>query len=78
MFFLYRVEISVTYDLTTENKKKKVTGPWMHSLKYVIGNCSDTHYDEILKTQFFEINDHRDLNLTEFIDVLCENFIKYQ
>lgn len=41
-------------------------------------NKSIQKYDEILKEQFFEINQYEKLPLPEFIDRLCVHFTDYQ
>lgn len=36
------------------------------------------HYDSIFEKQFVNINKHKKLPLRDFIEVLCENFTRYQ
>ena len=44
----------------------------------MLGITPDDHYDAIFSKQFFDLDQHNHLPLREFIDVLCENFTKYQ
>ena len=54
------------------------TSPWKEAILYVLGHAQDSHYDSIFEKQFVNINQHRHLPLREFIEVLSENFTRYQ
>jgi hypothetical protein len=65
--------------LKDKNGTSKITGPWRQAVAYVINDGSrDAHYDAIFKKQFFDLNTHKTAALSDFIDVLCENFTHYQ
>lgn len=44
----------------------------------MLGRSKSAQYDNIFETQFFDLDQHRDLPLKQFIEVLCENFTHYQ
>ena len=77
---LYRVTINIDYDeKTSDRKTRKITGPWVAAILYVIGKSKAIlKYDDIIKEQFFEINQYEKLPITEFIDRLCVHFTDYQ
>jgi hypothetical protein len=57
---------------------QKITGPWREAILYVLDRSPNPHYDAIFGKQFFNLDQHHALPLREFIDVLCENFTRYQ
>jgi hypothetical protein len=78
LFQLFRCSVNLTF-IETENKIKKITGPWREAILYVLGRGQHVdHYDSLHSPQFFDLNQHRDLPLSDFVDNLCENFTKYQ
>ena len=52
--------------------------PWKDAILYVLGKNDNPHYDDIFGKQFVNINKHRKLPLRDFIEVLSENFTRYQ
>ena len=54
--------------------------PWKEAICYVLGvdDKNNKHYDSIFEKQFVDINHHEHLPLREFIDVLSDNFRRYQ
>ena len=81
LFLLRRCSVQLDYiqrEGKGASKVTKIAGPWLAAIKYVLGYDSDVHYDAIFSKQFFDLEQHNDLPLREFIDVLCENFTKYQ
>jgi hypothetical protein len=75
---LRRCSVALTF-IEKENKIQKITGPWKEAILYVLGRGQDTdHYDSIHSPQFFDLNQHQDLPLSNFVDILCENFTKFQ
>jgi hypothetical protein len=62
-----------------EKKIKKITGPWLEAIKYVLGHESNAHYEKLFADQFFDLESTaiRDMPLAAFVDVLCKNFTEY-
>lgn len=53
--------------------------PWKEAILYVLGLTTESsHYDPIFEKQFIDINQHKHLPLRDFIEVLSENFTRYQ
>jgi hypothetical protein len=77
LFYLNRASIHLTY-IEKEKKTTKITGPWKQAILYVIGRATNAHYDSIFEKQFFDLNQHKNLPLDDFVEVLCENFTRYQ
>lgn len=78
LFYLNRSSVGLEY-MAKEGNVLKISGPWKNAILYVLGRGErNPHYDTIFRRQFFDLNQHRDLPLTDFIDVLCDNFTKYQ
>ena len=77
LFYLERSSVKLVYH-HTEKKIKKITGPWRNVVDYVLGNKTNAHYDSIFKKQFFDLNQHENMGLDEFVEILCDNFTKYQ
>lgn len=75
--FLRRVSINLCY-LERKEKVVQITGPWKEAILYVISTANDSHYDAIFTKQFVDINQHTNLPLRDFIEVLSENFERYQ
>lgn len=61
-----------------EGKTKYISGPWREAILYVLCRSNNSHYDSIIQTQFFDLNQYKDLPLDGFIGVLCDNFQRYQ
>ena len=62
----------------TTEKVTKISGPWKAAILYVLGKAPNPHYDHIFEREFFDLNQHERLPLGPFIDVLCDNFTRYQ
>ena len=81
LFFLRRASIALEY-VEREEKITKITGPWKAAIQYVLsrasGSASNAHYDSIFEGQFFDLNQHSALPLSDFVDILCSNFTRYQ
>jgi hypothetical protein len=77
LFYLRRGSIALEF-IAKDEKVTKITGPWLEAIRYVLNSSSNAHYDRIFEAQFFDLNQHKQLPLGEFIDALCENFTKYQ
>lgn len=53
--------------------------PWKEAILYVLNRGSaNSHYDDIFEKQFVDVNQHIHLPLRDFIEVLAENFTRYQ
>jgi hypothetical protein len=77
LFFLRRCSVSLEF--IDDEKTTKISGPWREAILYVLGRANpNSHYDSIFKRQFLELDQHQDVPLSNFIDVMCENFMKYQ
>jgi len=80
LFYLRRASVMLSFE-TKDKKVTKITGPWLDACKYVIlgsGKAPNPHYDKIFEKQFFDLNQHKELPLPAFVDVLCDNFTRYQ
>ena len=78
LYFFSRTSVHIEY-VTKEGKTTKISGPWLEAILYVVGKARlNKHYDSILGSQFFDLDQHADLSLDDFVNVLCENFTKYQ
>jgi hypothetical protein len=78
MFYLTRTSVRLDFDVK-DGDVFKVTGPWKRAIQYVfLERFGNAHYDEIFKKQFFDLNQYKTMPLVDFIDVLCDNFTKYQ
>eukprot|EP00928_Gymnodinium_smaydae_P100356 TRINITY_DN9823_c2_g4_i1.p1 TRINITY_DN9823_c2_g4~~TRINITY_DN9823_c2_g4_i1.p1 ORF type:complete len:2328 (+),score=476.05 TRINITY_DN9823_c2_g4_i1:208-6984(+) len=77
LYYLRRASISLDY-IDKEGKTVKITGPWKQAILYVLNRASNPKYDEIFQRQFFDLNQHEKKPLAEFVDILCENFTRYQ
>jgi hypothetical protein len=62
----------------SEGNTRYITGPWKEAILYVLCRQDNPHYDSIISPQFFDLNQYEDVPLDSFIEVLCENFTKYQ
>ena len=79
LFYLQRSSVSLHYEAyNKEAKVWKITGPWLEAIKYVLGKAPNPHYERIFEKQFFDLDQHKELPLPAFVDVLCENFTRYQ
>jgi len=78
LFFLRRTSIHLEY-IERKEKVVLISGPWREAIVYVLNiGQKNPHYDRIFEKQFFDLNQHANLPLRGFIDVLCENFTRYQ
>jgi hypothetical protein len=77
LFYLRRSSVLIEF-IDREDKIVKITGPWKEAIMYVLNRAPNAHYDEIFEPQFFDLNQHERLPLTDFIEVLCDNFTRYQ
>jgi hypothetical protein len=78
LFFLRRSSILLEFH-EKNGKILQITGPWRDAILYVLLNQSkNAHYDEIFEKQFVNIDQHKNLPLRELIEVLSENFTRYQ
>jgi len=75
--FLKRSSILLEYQ-ERNGKVVQITGPWKEAILYVLNMSKDSHYDAIFQKQFVDINQHKNLPLRELIEVLSENFTRYQ
>ncbi|CAE8670279.1 unnamed protein product [Polarella glacialis] len=79
LFYLRRASVALDFtDKDKDLKVTKITGPWREAILYVLNRATNTHYDNIFKRQFFDLNQHEHLPLGEFVDELCTNFTRYQ
>jgi hypothetical protein len=77
LFYLRRSSVSIGF-MAKESNVTRISGPWKNAILYVLGRAPNTPYDLIFQKQFFDLNQHENLPLASFIDILCENFTKYQ
>ncbi len=78
LFYLRRCSISLEF-IEKENDVTRISGPWREAILYVLNKTSpNLHYDAIFSKLFFDLNRHDALPLEGFIDVVCENFTRYQ
>lgn len=77
LFYLRRASVALEF-VEKERDVTKIAGPWREAILYVLGRSSNAHYDEIFQAQFFNVNEHADKPLNEFVEILCENFKSYQ
>ena len=61
-----------------EDKVVKITGPWKSAIMYALNRSSNPHYDALFEAQFFDLQQHERLPMADFVDVLCDNFTRYQ
>lgn len=52
--------------------------PWKEAILYVLEKVHQSHYDKIFERQFIDINQHKNLPLRDFIEVLSDSFTRYQ
>lgn len=78
LYYLRRTSVQLTYHSDRGSNVKLISGPWKEAILYVMGKASNPHYDSIFERQFFDVDKYQDLSLDDFIEVLCENFTKYQ
>jgi hypothetical protein len=76
--YLRRCSVALEF-VEKERDVTKISGPWREAIMYVLNRSSpNSHYDSIFQKQFFDLNQHKDVPLNDFIDILCDNFTKYQ
>ena len=78
LFYLIRSSVSLEFIEKDKEGVVKITGPWKEAIVYCLKDRKNRHYDEIFSRQFCDLNQHKKLPLTDFIDVLCDNFTRYQ
>ena len=81
LFYLRRSSVSLEFVAKERHERdetSKITGPWLEAIRYVLNKAPNAHYDTIFRSQFFDLNQHENMPLSEFVDVLCTNFTKYQ
>ena len=77
LIYLRRASISLEF-VEKEERVTKISGPWKAAILYVLNRAANKHYDRIFRHQFFDLNQHEELPLVDFIDILCANFTRYQ
>lgn len=77
LFYLRRTSIKLSY-YARDGKVVKISGPWYAAISYVLSSPRNAHYDDVFRRQFFDLDQHEHAPLDEFIDIVCENFTKYQ
>jgi len=77
LFYLQRCSVNLLY-YERDGKVTKISGPWKDAILYVLGVKSNPDYEKIFSRQFFDLDKHKNHSLPEFVEVLCENFTKYQ
>ena len=55
-----------------------ISGPWKAAILYVLNRAPNSHYDDVTGRQFFDLQQHESLPLQPFIEVLADNFTRYQ
>ena len=78
LIYLRRTSLAPLEFITKDRDTVKITGPWLGAIKYVLHHTPNAHYDAIFEPQFFDLDTHEHLPLADFVDVLCDNFTKYQ
>ena len=79
LVFLYLRRCSVQLDfIAKENDVVKIAGPWKEAILYTLNKAANEHYDSLFQPNFFDLNRHERLPLRDFIEVLCQNFCRYQ
>ncbi|KAL7554568.1 hypothetical protein ACHAWF_019036 [Thalassiosira exigua] len=78
LIFLRRSSMTLEYQEKRDKNVVQITGPWKEAILYVLGHATEPHYDSIFEKQFVNIDQHKTLPLREFIEVLSENFTRYQ
>ena len=77
--YLRRCSVSLDFEFEDqENDVKKITGPWKDAIEYVLGSSANPSYDTLFEKQFFNLSQHRELSLDDFVEQLSINFTKYQ
>ena len=77
LFYFRRTSVHLGF-IAREGEVIKISGPWRAAIMYVLNRERNAHYDAVFERQFFDLNQHEDEPLVSFIDILCENFTKYQ
>ena len=81
LFYLRRSSVDLEFVVKERDGRtetQKITGPWLKAIRYVLNVETSAHYEAIFSKQFFDLNQHENLPLEDFVEVLCENFTKYQ
>ena len=77
LLYLRRCSIALHF-IEKEEKVTKITGPWRAAIVYALDRSTNLHYDALFAPQFFDLDQHEALPLTPFIEMLCEQFTRYQ
>ena len=82
LFYLRRSSVALRYNVKERSSGRgedttKIAGPWLEAIKYVLNEAPNAHYESIFEKQFFDLNQHKDLSLDDFVEVLSDNFTKY-
>eukprot|EP00931_Biecheleriopsis_adriatica_P048723 TRINITY_DN28156_c0_g1_i1.p1 TRINITY_DN28156_c0_g1~~TRINITY_DN28156_c0_g1_i1.p1 ORF type:complete len:2295 (-),score=500.02 TRINITY_DN28156_c0_g1_i1:122-7006(-) len=77
LIYLRRASIALEF-IDKDQKVQKISGPWREAILYVLNRSANAHYDTIFQKQFFDLSQHEDLPLHQFVDELCTNFTRYQ
>lgn len=77
LIYLRRSSVALHF-IEQESRVAKITGPWKEAIYYVLNRAPNAHYEQIFSEQFFDLNRHEHMPLKDFVDVLCENFTRYQ
>lgn len=77
LFYLQRSSVFIQF-MEKDDKVQKISGPWREAIMYVLNRSPNAHYETIFEQQFFDLKQHDALPLRDFINVLCENFTRYQ
>ena len=77
LLYLRRCSIALDF-IEREQKVVKITGPWKAAILYAVNRAANSQYERIFEGEFFDLNQHEALALPAFVDVLCQNFAKYQ
>ena len=77
LLYLRRCSIALHF-IEKEEKVTKITGPWRAAIVYALDRSTNLHYDALFAPQFFDLDQHEALPLTPFIELLCDQFTRYQ
>ena len=77
LFYLDRTCVKLVFRHKVKDIQK-ISGPWLHAIDYVLNKNQNSHYESIFEKQFFDLNQHKNMSLDDFVEILCDNFTKYQ
>eukprot|EP00961_Rhodomonas_salina_P131542 1770446-Rhodomonas_salina.1 len=81
LFYLRRSSVALEFvvkERDGRDETARITGPWLHAIRYVLNKSPSAHYEAVFSKQFFDLNQHESLPLEAFVEELCANFTKYQ